>query len=1070
MPTFDTRDNVRIKANPSRTGFIRNKGVENKTYGVRMDDSDATEWHDANDLELIPVGEPLFNVGEMVHLRTRPAQQGAIMQSQYQQGGFQYHVFFGANNQGWYSETSLIPVDNTPRVIGGGKFLRDVALIKLRSNLSDTLYSYRASRTNVEPYQFKPAMKFFESSNQRLFIADEVGLGKTIEAGIIYLELKARNDDLKRVLVVCPSGLRYKWKDEMFNRFSEEFEVIENASQFRERLNRYREYGDAVRFKAIVSMETIRRKQLNDLIGDVGLTLDLVMIDEAHHMRNSATLTHRVGRTLSDVSESLLMLSATPIQLRSEDMFNQFQILDEGEFNDFQIFEQLREPNIHINRASQMLSTDPSTYATALQNLRNVERTVQKERYVKNPFYLNICERLANPIDPGHKELVELRRDLQQINTFAPVFNRTTKRDVASDVVRKAYPIQIDLSDEEKAFYDAVMECSLQQSGILASIQRERQAASCISAAREYFADLIEDSATDIHAESSDPTVVREGEREEDEREEDEVEDVFQENLEGLQGAGNQIGNTDSKFEKFLDAMKELRRESPNSKVLVFATFRRTIDYLRQSLNAPNSPYAGAVFMIHGGVLQQERLQIIDKFKARDGFGILLLSEVGSEGMDFQFCDTVFNYDLPWNPMKVEQRIGRVDRYGQKSESIRVYSMVLKDTIEERILARLYQRINVFEESIGDLEVILGDAIYELQREVFQAKLTPAEQEQRTERMLNSIEVKRKQSEEFQKQQDSFMGQDIIFQQQFEEMRSGGKFISEAEIKALVEEFIREACPDSRLTPNPRNAHLFSLRAGNDLQTKIQNGKMSVSFPPSIMAPLNEKLQKQRGFPVTFDGQAALGNPLLELLNLQNPIVVAARDHFASESVLDIQPTVRLGGAIVATDDPKSIGEYGFFIYWVRGSGAERLSSLVPIVIRLDTEQRAEHIETSLLASLQQAEYQSSVPGDYDWDDLANISLRYFTEYRDKLQSESERRNNALIDTRIASLRQTSFAKVNRLNQWLNEASDTNIRRMRRSQISNEGARLQVRINEEEAKRGVDLGGDLVLAGYIQYT
>lgn len=1060
MPTFKTRDQVRLKADSARTGYIYSIGVRNETYGVRMHDADVTEWHDADALELIPIGEPLFNVTEMVRLRTNLAQRGPILESEYQQSGFQYRVFF-PNNPGWYPETSLLPIDDTPRAIDGNKFLRDLALVKLQSNLSDTLYSYRASRTNVEPYQFKPAIKFFESPNHRLFIADEVGLGKTIEAGIIYLELKARNDDLKRVLVVCPSGLRYKWKDEMFRRFGEEFTVIENTSQLRERLNSYKEFGDAVRFKAIVSMETIRRKQINDLIDEVGLTLDLVIIDEAHHMRNSDTLTHMVGRTLSSASDSLLMLSATPIQLRSEDMFNQFRILNEGDFEDFQVFEQLREPNIHINRASQALSTDQSSYAPALEELRKVEKTVQKERYVKNPFYLNICERLANPTAPGHKELVGLRRDLQQINTFAPVFNRTTKRDVASGVMRVAHVINVDLSDEEKSFYDAVMEYSLQQSGILASIQRERQVASCMSAAREYFADLVEDPAVDIYAESSDPDIVRE---------EDEVEGSFQESVDGLKGTGNQIGNTDSKLAKFLEAMKELRKESPDSKVLVFATFRRTIDYLRRSLNAPSSTFAGAVHMIHGGVPQQERLQIIDRFKASNGFGILLLSEVGSEGMDFQFCDTVFNYDLPWNPMRVEQRIGRVDRYGQKSERIRVYSLVLNDTIEKRILERLYDRINVFEESIGDLEVILGNAIYELQREVFQAKLTPAEQERRTEVMLSSIEFKRKQAEEFSEEQDRFMGQDIIFQQQFEEMRTGGRFISEAEVKALVEEFLNEACPDSSLMPNPRNTHLFSLRGRQDLRSKIRGGNLSVTFPPSIMAPLNERLQNPRGFPVTFDGEAALGNPLLELLNLQNPIVVAARDHFASQSVLDIQPIVRLGSAIVTSDDPQSVGEYAFFIYWVRGSGAERLSSLIPIVIRLDTEQRAEHIEGSLLASLQQAEYQSAIPVDYDWEELARISRGYFTEYSDNLRSESETRNNALIDTRIANLSQTSSAKVNRWRQLLAEASDANIQRMRRSQISNEGARLLARINEEEAKRGVDLGGNLVLAGYIRYT
>ena len=331
----------------------------------------------AESLELTP---PLFNVGDQVSPRSNPTKVGVVLEVQRQKNGnLEYRVFFGANQQDWYRESSLsatIPVDDTPKATDGSKFLKDMALIKLKSNLSDTLYSYRASRTKVEPYQFKPAIKFFESSSQRLLIADEVGLGKTIEAGIIYLELKARTD-LSRVLVICPSSLRYKWRDEMFNRFNEEFQIFDSTG-FREQLQQYNNYGDAVHLKAIVSIETVRQKQITELIEKVRLTLGLVIIDEAHHMRNSATLNHQVGRVLSDISDSLLMLSATPIQLHNSDLFNLFRVMDEGQFNNFLEFEQMRDPNIHINRASQTLSINPASYVPALETLRNVERTTQK--------------------------------------------------------------------------------------------------------------------------------------------------------------------------------------------------------------------------------------------------------------------------------------------------------------------------------------------------------------------------------------------------------------------------------------------------------------------------------------------------------------------------------------------------------------------------------------------------------------------------------------------------------------------------------------------------------------------
>ena len=1056
VSTFNVGNRVSLHQNPNMIGMIIGKqtGPSGVKYRVNFPDIANRDWYTGKDLAL---SAPEFEVGNQVSPRQTPNRVGFIAQQQRRQdGNVDYLVFFGASEQEWYGERSLVaavPVDDTPRATEGSKFLRDMALIKLRSNLSDTLYSYRASRTKVEPYQFKPAIKFFESANQRLLIADEVGLGKTIEAGIILLELKARVD-MKRVLVVCPSSLRYKWRDEMMNRFSEEFVVL-NSSGFREHLDRYANYGNAIGLKAIVSMETIRQRGIAELVEETGFMVDLVIIDEAHHMRNASTLTHRIGRVLSDVSGSLLMLSATPIQLRSADLFNLFRILDEGQFDSLEEFEQLREPNIHINDASRMLSTDADSYPQSLETLRRVEDSIQKDRYLANPLYLNVCERLESATDLGYKDLVQIQRDLQQLNTFAPMFNRTTKRDVSPGVRRTPYVLEVQLSQEEQEFYDSFLEFLKSQStSILAVIQRERAAASCIPAAKDYIMEVIADNQVSLEMESSTPDLL------------DEDTSEFEADLSELRVVSENLGEKDSKYETFVQAMDSLCEESPNTKVLVFAFFRRTLEYLRSRLNHPDSPYAGSVYVIHGGIEQAERPRIIEKFRQEPGFGILLLSEVGAEGMDFQFSDTVFNYDLPWNPMRVEQRIGRVDRYGQESERIRVYSLVLNDTIEERILGRLYKRIRVFQESIGDLEAILGEEISKLQREVFQSHLTPEQEEERAEATLMSVEFKRTEMASFQENQDRLMGQDIIFQQQFDEMKDGGKFVSDAEIRALVDEFIKEACPTSSL--RSRKGSLFTLRATRDLQGLVLRTDRSGRFPPAIMAPLREKMQNAQGFPVTFDGELALQRPLLELINLQHPLVQAARDHFESDS--DVPPLLRLGSAKAKTINPDLTGEYGFFIYHIRGTGVERLSSLVPIVIDLETGRRVEGVETDLMSSLQGANFENHIPNGFDWRELEALSRDYFGAHRDFLQAEMETRNNAVIDTRIAGLRQTSTARVNRWRETLERVEETNIRRMRRAQISNEEIRLQSEIDELESKRGVDVSGSLVLAGYIRYN
>src|SRR5262249_48172083 len=131
--------------------------------------------------------------------------------------------------------------------------------------------------------------------------------------------------------------------------------------------------------------------------------------------------------------------------------------------------------------------------------------------------------------------------------------------------------------------------------------------------------------------------------------------------------------------------------------------------------------------LVNGNVPPPTRAAIIDRFRDDPKVRVLLSSEVGSEGLDFQFADTLFNYDLPWNPMRVEQRIGRIDRYGQQSDKVRIYSLFLQDTIESRILERLYLRIGIFEDSVGDLEPILGPLTHEITKDIFLGRLTPAQ-------------------------------------------------------------------------------------------------------------------------------------------------------------------------------------------------------------------------------------------------------------------------------------------------------------------------------------------------------
>lgn len=205
---------------------------------------------------------PAFAPGDRIRLKFDPQRRGAVVGTPRAHGdSFEYEVSINGD-VAWYSESQLERIDGSiqPRWVRRDELIREVTLAKLRRPLSDALYAYQASRTSFEPYQFRPALKFLRSNSQRLLIADEVGLGKTIEASIIYLELKARLD-ISRVLVLCPSRLTVKWQDELRNRFEEEFDILD-AQKTRQLIADYRRLGDGLAFRRIASYESLRGASL----------------------------------------------------------------------------------------------------------------------------------------------------------------------------------------------------------------------------------------------------------------------------------------------------------------------------------------------------------------------------------------------------------------------------------------------------------------------------------------------------------------------------------------------------------------------------------------------------------------------------------------------------------------------------------------------------------------------------------------------------------------------------------------------------------------------------------------
>jgi superfamily II DNA or RNA helicase len=1008
-----------------------------------------------------PAIPPRFRVNNDVQLKTDPTRVGVIRTVTKSDSGYSYEVYFSATDRLHYPEDKLEPARQSSNgLLSHRDFLRELLLRKLRSPLSDSLYSFRASRTQFLVYQFKPVLKLLNSPEQRILIADEVGLGKTIEAGIIYLELKARVN-LQRVLVVCPSGLKSKWRDELRLRFDEEFTVLD-AKTVREFLQNYERFGGRERLKGICSLESLRREELASELARLRVHFDLVVIDEAHHLRNAGTLSNAMGEILADQSDALVLLTATPLQTGTDNLFHLMQLVSPGEFDSLANFEDRIRPNQHINAAARLVGR--KEFSRALAELRSVEQTAMSRSFRSNPYYDETVAMLdrGSPLNRG--EIIAVQRRLQDMNTLSRVFNRTRKREVTDAAIRDAHKVEVEFSPAERAFYDRMVEFVRWQLGqyqhaqnvpIFAVIMRERQAASCIQALRSIMEKSLTSSKLVLCPEESSSELAEDGIT-------DRVGQAERPKIEDLLSLCRNLENIDTKFDRFLSALRTLLLEDQDCKVLVFSFFRDTLEYLRTRL----SKAGYKVGVIHGGVAVEERQKRIAQFRDDPATHIMLASEVGAEGLDFQFCGALFNYDLPWNPMKVEQRIGRLDRYGQIRPKIHIYNMVISDTIETRIFLKLYERIHLFESSIGDLEAILGEEVRQISRDVFMNRLTKQEEMEKAEQAAHRLERYRQDQEEFETQRKSLMGQDDFFERELGQMLESGRFVSSDEVRSLVESYVEDVLQHTHLTCRDDDG-LYALVPGQDLIQQLWIFRNRSPRHHEQTERFAGRLRADEAIYITFDPETARDRKSVEFVTVHHPLALAAIDHFKQRQN-QVTPTTAIWAA---SPDGRS-GDFGFFIFGLHISGVTPTSTLMPVLIDLQTGIVVPETPAGFMAEVQTR--RPNVPPQIACDAgqvsvLQETAQLYMVGIAREKEKEIQQRNDAIIEARIGSLEQSFGFRIRRTETQMVDAWEPRIRRMRQSQIENLKGQLQAKREEIEKRRQVSIGYGLVASGMVRF-
>ncbi|MEK7330578.1 MAG: SNF2-related protein [Candidatus Eisenbacteria bacterium] len=455
------------------------------------------------------------------------------------------------------------------------------------------------------PFQVDTARQVLRAMRGRALLCDEVGLGKTIEAGLVLKEYLVRGL-VRSVLVLAPPALVSQWREEMAVKFDVDFVTHEDAA--------FRALGTAAWERCdrvIASLHTAKQPAHSAVIHRQAY--DLVIVDEAHHLKNRGTLSWKFVNGLK--SKYLLLLTATPAQNDLDELFNLITLLSPG---------QLKTP------AS---------------------------------FRREFVER-GDPRRPKNRiKLRELLMDVMVRNTRSQV-----------QVVlppRRAVTVRMTQTPAEHALYEATTRFVREQyrgGGSLRLIARTLQAEAGSSTAA-LRATLESMRLRETHR---GPAL-------------DELCD--------LAGAVSSAAKA--------DALLKILRECPE-KVLVFTQYRETQRLLLEILE--QNGIASARFS--GELSAAEKDQQVAAF-ARDR-KVLVSTDVGSEGRNLQFCHTILNYDLPWNPMKIEQRVGRVHRIGQ-TEPVRIFNLAARDTIEDYILEVLDEKINMFELVVGEVGEILGN-------------------------------------------------------------------------------------------------------------------------------------------------------------------------------------------------------------------------------------------------------------------------------------------------------------------------------------------------------------------------
>ncbi len=542
-------------------------------------------------------------------------------------------------------------------------YLRYITLLsKIKNETAGGLLSSLSSGIIPLPHQLHVLNRAMETNNIRYILADEVGLGKTIEAGMIIKELKARGL-VQRVLVVCPTGLVTQWASEMQEKFHERFQVIlpsdyDTIKRLTDSDDVYGQYDQVIspmdsikplEKRAGWSDEKVEKYNEERIYSIINSGWDLVIIDEAHRVAGSSgeVARYKLGNLLSQASPYLLLLSATPHNGKTEPFLRLVRLLDAEAFPNAKsiVKEQVApylirtEKREAIDNNGNLLFKNRITHLVTLQ--WDERHSLQKELYQMVSSYV---------AKTYNKALRNKRKNMCLIFLLIIMQRMVTSSTAA---VRQSLERRLNILKTQSTRLGTLTEEDLEALDIEDGVEEALESISLDM--EEELAELERIIAVAKQAEFQYPDV---------------------------------------KVETLTDTLDRLLGEDRDQKVIIFTEFVATQLYLRKLL--VNRGFT--VTILNGSMSVEDRDIALREFRERSN--IFISTDAGGEGLNLQFANIIINYDLPWNPMKIEQRCGRADRIGQ-TRDVHIYNFIVSDTVESRVREVLEEKLSVILEEMG---------------------------------------------------------------------------------------------------------------------------------------------------------------------------------------------------------------------------------------------------------------------------------------------------------------------------------------------------------------------------------